>query len=235
MWTHLGEFGLSAWLYLLLAHLVADFLLQPYELVKLKGQPLGLAIHSGVHAIVTAVLVAPFLPRWWLIVPVLSVVHYFIDWMKVAGGHTDGPRSLVAFLGDQVLHLIALTLAVLAAGLAPDAHVTYVSPRITSVLYYAIPYLTATFAGAILLYQIALAFHTRPNPAQALTLAPRFAGIIERGLALTVVLFLPPSLWWVAAVPAAVILWPDRTERGRWVETAGGLGFAFILGLVFRQ
>jgi len=45
--TWIGGIDLSAWLYLVLAHLVADFLLQPYELVKLKNRPLGLTIHGS--------------------------------------------------------------------------------------------------------------------------------------------------------------------------------------------
>ncbi len=201
----------------------------------MKSQPVGLAIHTGVHAVVTAILAVPFLPRWWIIVPVLAVAHYFIDWMKVASGYKDGPLALMAFLGDQGVHLIVLALAVLAAGLPLDGEITYASLQTTAVLYYAIPYLAATFAGAILVYQIALAFHTRSDPAQVLMLGPRLAGIVDRGLALTVVLFLPPSLWWVAVVPTAVTLWPARGERGRWAEATSSLGFAVILGLVFRQ
>lgn len=232
--TSIGGIYLSAWLYLVLAHLVADFLLQPYELVKLKNRPLGLTIHAVVHGVITAILVAPVLPRWGLIVPMLVVVHYLLDWLKVARGPSAGPVSLLVFLADQAAHLTVLLLAVLASGLSFDAQIVYASPAATAVLYYAIPYLAVTVAGAILVYQAALAFRTRSDPGLVLAWRERLAGMIERGLALTVVLFLRPSLWPAAVLPALIIAWPARQARGRWIEAAWSVGFAFVLGLLFR-
>ena len=232
--TSIGGIHLSAWLYLVLAHLVADFLLQPYELVRLKSRPVGLAIHAVVHGVITAILVAPFLPRWGLIVPVLVVVHYLLDWLKVARGPVVGPVSLLVFLGDQAAHLTALLLAVVASGLSFDTQIVYASPASTAVLYYGIPYLAVTIAGAILVYQVALAFRTRPDPGGVLAWRERLAGMIERGLALTVVLFLRPSLWPAAVLPALILAWPARQTRGRWIEAAWSVGFAFVLGLLFR-
>ena len=230
----IGGIYLSAWLYLVLAHLVADFLLQPYELVKLKNRPVGLAIHAVVHGVITAILVAPILPRWWLIVPLLVVVHYLLDWLKVARGPSAGPLSLVVFLADQAAHLTVLVLAVLASGLSLETPIVYASPAATAVLYYAIPYLAATVGGAILVYQVAVAFRTRSDPGLVLVWRERLAGMIERGVALTVVLFLPPQLWPVGALPALILAWPARQARGRWIETAWSVGLAFVLGLLFR-
>lgn len=55
---------MSPWLCLLLAHLVADFVLQPHELVKLKQQPVGLVVDAGIHTALAGTLAALFLPRW---------------------------------------------------------------------------------------------------------------------------------------------------------------------------
>ncbi len=239
MAPHIGK--VSPWLYLLLAHLVADFILQPYVLVRLKRQPVGLAIHSGVHAMITAVLVAPFLPRWWLIIPLMTVAHYFIDGMKMESGYSRGPVSLLVFLVDQAVHLVVLVLVVFLAGLRLDTTISYGPRGLTPILYYAVPYVAATFAGAILLYQLAVAYETRSNPEELLAPRLRVAGIVERALALTVVLFLTPALWWFGAVPYAVRLWTGREhqrpgrQRGRWVEAAGSLAFVVVLGLLFRQ
>lgn len=218
----------------MLAHLVADFLLQPYELVKLKSRPVGLGIHAAVHGAVTALFAVSFLPRWWLALSLLVAAHYLLDWLKVAWMPSAGPASLAVFLGDQAAHLAVLGVVVLVGGLPLDARILY-PPAPAVVVYYAIPYLAATVAGAILVYQVAVAFHTRPDPAAVLAWPARLAGITERALALTMVLFLPPSLWPVAALPAVILTWPARRMRGRWIEAAWGLGLAVLLGLVFRR
>jgi hypothetical protein len=194
----------------------------------------GLAIHAVVHGVITAILVAPILPRWWLIVPLLVVVHYLLDWLKVARGPTVGPVSLAVFLADQAAHLSVLAILVLIAGTPFDAEIVYASPAATAVLHYAIPYLTVTVAGAILIYQVAVAFRTRADPNQTLMWRERLGGMIERTLALTVVLFLPPRLWPIALVPTLVLVWPARQARGRWVEAAWSLGLAMVLGVLFR-
>ena len=228
---------LLVWLYLLLAHLVADFMLQPYELVKLKSQPLGLAIHSGVHALITIIIAGPVLPRWWLVIPLLTVAHYFVDRTKVESGFTTGPASFLAFLVDQVAHLGVLAGAVLVAGVPLDHAVKYASAGLTAVVYYAVPYVAAMFAGAIVMYQIAVAFNTRGNPPDLLAPRLRITGMVERGLALTVVLFLQPALWWLGVVPYVAVLLADRQpaqQPGRWVEAASSLGLSVGLGLLFR-
>ena len=218
----------------MLAHLIADFILQPYELVQLKRRRVGLAIHAGIHALVTAVLAAAILPRWWMIIPVVTVVHYWVDAMKVGHGPERGPWSLVAFLFDQAVHMAILAGAVLLSGLRLDGEVFYRSVTLTAVLHYAVPYITVAFAGAILLYQIALAFETRLNPAELLLPRLRVAGMAERMLTLTVVLFAVPWWWWLGAVSSVVQLGVNHRQPRRWVETVSGLTFSAVLGLLFR-
>lgn len=218
----------------MLAHLVADFVLQPYELVKLKNRPVGLVIHAAVHGVITAVLAASFLPRWWLALPLLVLAHYALDWLKVARGPSSGPISLAVFLGDQAAHLVVLALVVLAAGLPLDAQIVS-APEAAAVLYYAIPYLAVTVAGAILIYHVALAFSTRPDPGGVLAWPARLAGMVERALALTVVLFLPPALWPAGLLPVLILTCPARGGRGRWIEAAWHLGLALVLGVLFRH
>ena len=148
---------------------------------------------------------------------------------------------MLVFLVDQAVHLVVLVLVVFLAGLRLDTTISYGPRGLTTILYYAVPYVAATFAGAILLYQLAVAYETRSNPEELLAPRMRVAGIVERALALTVVLFLTPALWWLGAVPYAVRLWTGRDHqrpgrrRGRWVEAAGSLAFVLALGLLFRQ
>ncbi|MDR7481050.1 MAG: DUF3307 domain-containing protein [Armatimonadota bacterium] len=218
----------------MLAHLIADFVLQPYELVELKRRPVGLVIHSVIHAAIATVLVAPFLPGWPVVIAVLAVAHYLIDWWKVAASPSRGPASLVFFLADQLLHVAVLGLVVVGAGLSLRGEVTYGSLAVTGVLYYAVPYVAATFAGAVLLYQVAAAFGTRGDPVQWLLPRRRVEGLVARGLALSFVLFASPALWVLGAVPFVVRALADGQEPGPWLEAATGYGLALGLGLLFR-
>ncbi len=225
---------MSAWLYLFLAHLIADFILQPYELVRLKRRPVGLTIHSLIHALIMILLAAPVLPRWWAIIPAVIVAHYVVDRMKVVHGPERGPLSLAAFLLDQAAHMVILAGAVVAAGLPLGRDVFYRSAALTGIFYYAVPYVAATFAGAILLYQIAVALETRPNPEELLQPRPRVGGMLARLVALTVVLFLSPLWWWTSVLSFLPQAGVNHRQPRRWLETASALGYAVGLGLLFR-
>jgi len=222
-----------AFLYLLLAHLVADFVLQPYELVKLKRRPVGLAIHAGIYGVLTALVAASF-PRWPIMVLALTAAHYAIDRIKVRSHLSSGPASLVAFLADQAAHILALAAAVALTGLPLGASVTLGTPEVTGLLYYAVPYVTATFAGAILVYQLAFAYRTRGRPEDLLTPGLRVAGYAERGLILTGVLFLAPAFWALVAAWYAVRLIAGRHQPGRWIEVAGSGLITLPVGMLFR-
>lgn len=191
-------------------------------------------IHTVIHAAVTAVLVAPFVRIWPVLLAPLAVAHYLIDRWKVAASPARGPASLGLFLADQALHLAVLGLAVTAAGLPLGAEIIYRSPATTGVLYYAVPYVAATFAGAIMTFQVAAAFATRAEPVQWLLPRLRVEGIAARGLALSLVLFAAPVLWPLGALPFVLRAVADRHEPGPWLEAATGYGLALGLGVVFR-
>ncbi len=179
-------------------------------------------------------LAAPILPRWWAIIPLTAGMHYWVDAMKVEHAPQRGPRSLGAFLLDQGVHMALLGVAVLLAGMPLDGAVFYGSARVTAALYYAVPYVAAAFGGAILLHQVALAFDTRPRPADLLRPRLRTAGIAERLLTLTVVLFTAPWWWWAGALSGVVQLGLNHRQPRRWLETAANLTLAATLGLLFR-
>lgn len=111
----------------LLAHVLADFVLQTDALVQGKrtGEPGAFAAHGVVVLLTTGLAWAVF-PAVEVLaaVVVLTAVHLVIDWAKVrwtkahrAGGHRT---DLGPFLGDQALHLGAIAavwaMAVDAAG-----------------------------------------------------------------------------------------------------------------------
>ena len=86
---------------LLLAHVVADFLLQTNSMAKQKRKPRILLLH-GVIVLVTAQLALGRFDAWEIIV--LAAGHIVIDIFKVYAL----PDRLVSFLTDQGLHIITI-------------------------------------------------------------------------------------------------------------------------------
>lgn len=110
---------------LILAHLVADFILQPASLIALKqkrNKPgslwnSGVFWHSLVHlALSTALLVLGGLWGWRYLLAVVcvSAAHYLIDRTKFLW---KIPGTWV-FILDQMLHFVGIYLILLAFGLA---------------------------------------------------------------------------------------------------------------------
>ncbi|RDX37668.1 DUF3307 domain-containing protein [Kangiella sp. HD9-110m-PIT-SAG07] len=109
---------------LLMAHLIADFLIQPISWIKDKEQKAfvsnKLILHSLVHAVLYAMAFA-FSPQYWLGWLILVVSHYVIDGFKSVSNRfvadeVEREKSLFfnrrsLFIIDQLLHL-AVILAV---------------------------------------------------------------------------------------------------------------------------
>lgn len=108
-------------LYLLLAHFLADFVLQPEKLVKWKQrQWSGIAVHGLVHMGISLVLLAVYLPNMSVIAAILLVAaaHFLIDWLKII--YERGAKKYVGpFLADQAAHIAVLALAAYALGDVP--------------------------------------------------------------------------------------------------------------------
>ncbi|HWQ14300.1 MAG TPA: DUF3307 domain-containing protein [Roseiflexaceae bacterium] len=105
----------------LLAHLVADFMLQPYWLVVRKRHLYGLAIHCGVvlACMLALPLLDPATAALWPAMLAITAVHFATDWGKVQhGGRIPGP-PIGPFLLDQVVHVATLAVA-LSLWLPPD-------------------------------------------------------------------------------------------------------------------
>lgn len=105
----------------LLAHLVADFVLQPFWLVLRKRRWDGLLLHGGI--VLACMLLLPLLDRAaWALWPVMlgvTAVHIAADWWKVHFGDRIPGPPIGPFMLDQVIHLGtlcgALSLALPAA------------------------------------------------------------------------------------------------------------------------
>ncbi len=104
---------LKFFLLLLAAHCIADFLLQTTWMVREKNRFAVLALHAGIHALVTYLC----LQQWnsLLLPTMVFVVHASIDFTK-----TRLPRSVFYFALDQLFHVLSLlALAWIALSIEP--------------------------------------------------------------------------------------------------------------------
>lgn len=98
--------------YLILTHLLGDFVLQPSKLVHWKMRSYkGTLVHSLIHFFIGIILLLPFILNGytWLIAIVftISLIHCFIDQAKISYSlkHDEKVRP---FIVDQMMHLLAI-------------------------------------------------------------------------------------------------------------------------------
>ncbi|MBI4994823.1 DUF3307 domain-containing protein [Candidatus Peregrinibacteria bacterium] len=89
-----------------IAHLTADFLLQPTWLARLKEKAAaGLSIHILIHAFVLVLIFSPILEKAAPYILIITVMHGIIDYIKI-----KYPKKSfeLAFLIDQLFHFCVL-------------------------------------------------------------------------------------------------------------------------------
>lgn len=93
---------------LIAAHLIGDFIFQTDKICEMKysnelsKRLTGLAIHSGIQAMLSYVFIAEW--TLWIVPLVIFVSHFFIDLIKIS---FNGKR-LPAFISDQLAHYIII-------------------------------------------------------------------------------------------------------------------------------
>lgn len=92
-----------------IAHLIADFLLQPTWLVKWKEKNAnGTILHALIHAVILAVLIIPQTVSAATIILIIALTHGIIDHIKIS---LPKKSFEPAFLFDQAVHAAILLLA----------------------------------------------------------------------------------------------------------------------------
>ncbi len=100
--------------YLLFAHLLADFVLQPKKLVlwKIKSKD-GIIVHALIHFFTNVLILLPIIiiGNYWLIAVafIISFIHFWIDEAKISYD-LNHDQKLIPFLLDQFMHLLTILL-----------------------------------------------------------------------------------------------------------------------------
>ena len=100
-------------LYLIFAHLLGDFILQPSKLVLWKSKSIkGTFVHASIHFLVTVLVLLPFIINGYteliFIAFGLAFVHFWIDEAKI-NYDLKHDKKVYPFLVDQFMHLITIT------------------------------------------------------------------------------------------------------------------------------
>lgn len=102
---------MELFLAMVLAHVLADFLLQGPGMVqeRARGRPRGYLLHLAGHSAALILLTHPYLSpalaALWVLLP---AAHLLIDWSKDRLFPARHPAGALVFLLDQALHLLML-------------------------------------------------------------------------------------------------------------------------------
>jgi hypothetical protein len=105
--TALGTEG-TALAFLLLGHILGDFVFQTDELAKKKHRLRPLLSHIGIIVVVHVVTLLPLLTiQTALLVGFIGIFHFLIDAVSARIRHQQTPSTWL-FLGDQTAHLLVI-------------------------------------------------------------------------------------------------------------------------------
>ena len=233
-------------LQLYLAHLVADFLLQPNWIARRKTEIVPLATHAGIHVVCAIAAVNLGLDRNVIVAIVaVAVVHALIDHVK-ARFSKDG---WIAFSVDQAAHLMVVALAStwLAAswsGVMSTVRSTATNPL---VYLYGCAYVLAVFGGGYLVQKITQSFLALIQTDMALLKpglpsAGKYIGWVERFLILTLVVAGHEGAIGFLLAAKALARYPEikGDTKGHFAEyfligTLTSVGLALIVGIAVKR
>jgi Protein of unknown function (DUF3307) len=98
--------------YLIIAHLLADFILQSNRLVAWKMEQFrGVVVHVCIFASVALIILFPYLTHWqtWAVIGGISIFHLIVDQTKINIALRYDKYTL-PFIADQALHFLSLIL-----------------------------------------------------------------------------------------------------------------------------
>jgi len=231
---------------LYLAHLVADFLLQPDWVARRKSEIRPLAGHAAIHLVCAAAAVNLGLDRRvaGAIVSV-ALIHTLLDYAK-ARLSGDG---WIAFTADQAAHLLVVALASIWlsgswSGMVDVIRSIVINPL---VYLYACAYVAVVFGGGYLVQKITQSFLAAMQSSLAqlkpgLPNAGKYIGWVERILILTFIVGGYETAVGFLLAAKALVRYPEIKEdtRGHFAEyfligTLTSVGLALIAGMAVNK
>ncbi|HOW58154.1 MAG TPA: DUF3307 domain-containing protein [Candidatus Omnitrophota bacterium] len=226
---------------LILAHLVADFVLQFEELYRLKVKSLlGHIAHVLIHGIVTLLCLFPYLNELtiWLFVAGLMATHLIQDFIKYTLTKKIPKNTFVYFMIDQCFHLLVLS-AIFLLPVSSDVR-GFPNHLILNTLYTqsiwtvnAIFFLLLTFASSYTLFAFYQSYRKDARPDHGITSLEIIYTSLERILIGGIALFTPNLLWLLITPLIGLVRLPIVKMRDQ-KDFMFSLTFSIILGLFFR-
>jgi hypothetical protein len=211
---------------LLLAHLIADFPLQPDWIIRKKGRSLlPLLLHGAVHYALVWICLIFCGPVYFLsirnqiIIAACIFIHLLIDRLKCSLiARRALPDSTISFLADQALHLVVLLITAILVTRS-DIPVLVGAMRISAaarfqILETAIIYTGIVFAGGYLIRYLTRGMAqdiAEEVPAQ-LSNAGLYIGWIERALVITAMAMQSPALVGLILTGKSIARFPEFKE-----------------------
>lgn len=225
---------------LLLAHLIADFLLQPTRWVVHKEankvRSKYLYIHVLLHFLVTLLLLWDV--NYWKLALIIAVSHYFIDLAKMYAAPLFRLGSIPFFI-DQFLHLSVLYLVAYRTNWLEQITTFFQEldwPLVTAIVF-------VTFPAAIVMGKLLEALGNQIEmDHKSLSNAGKYIGIIER---LFVLMFIILGRWEAIGLligAKSVFRFNDLKESNNrklteyiLIGTLLSFGLAVLTGIFYRM
>lgn len=231
-------------LQLLLAHIIADFVLQPKRWIEHKKRYKAMSYILVIHSLLAGILTLIFLQswEWWYVALFISITHYFIDWWKLRQKKDD----LKYFLLDQLFHVVILILAWLYLINGFSKILPALKELINSVQFLAVigGYLLVIFPAGYLIGKATRRWQDEIDTTykkNSLEAAGRYIGIFERILVLTFIITNNFAAIGFLIAAKSILRFSDKSESGArkqteyvLIGTLMSFAITILLGLLIR-
>ena len=215
---------------LFLAHLIADFILQPNWIAKDKRKISKLALHSLIHFLTAVLLVNTALTKKLLVVLiVLAFSHAISDYIKARFTRDEW----LAFTVDQIVHLLMIIVAAifLSTNVSSNARAIFQVLAGSQKLYlYLSVYIATTFGGGYFVQKVTQYFmhqidQTLVAEKPGLPSAGKYIGWLERSLVLIFIVSGYPDGIGLLLAAKALVRYPEIKS-----DTKGHFAEYFLIG-----
>lgn len=225
-------------LLLVIGHLIGDFLLQTEKVVVWKQKEWrGAAFHGLLVALAMQIVLLPFYPQLYTLVAIQGFFHALIDWVKSKLAFSLSGWEIVAFLLDQLLHLLVILggvylFAAILGGLPSSLVVINLKALLTIITYL----LTSVFAVIFLQMLVNLFLPVAFNQ-PFVSYQSRLVGLVERILITTGIIYGSVFLLLIGLIITPLASWQGCFQEAQervWLRFFFSICWALLLGFTFN-